>query len=169
MSLQEILFRDGEGNEVDLKQYQEKKNVVLVITRGFQKGNYYKAGVCAYCTTQTSRFIANYEQFRERNTEVVVVFPIENQSQSKQRETLVTKAQSLLKQPVESVPFPVWLDAELQVVKHLGIEADLSKPATYVLDRAGQVRFAYVGASLADRPSVKAIMAKLDEINREKK
>ena len=46
-----------------------------------------------------------------------------------------------------------WLAVEL-----LGIRKDLSKPATYILDGEGRVRFAYVGNSLADRPSVKALL-----------
>ena len=56
---------------------------------------------------------------------------------------------------------------ELKAVDHLGIRKDLSKPATYILDKQGQTRFAYVGDSLADRPSVKALLEQLDALNKE--
>jgi peroxiredoxin len=58
------------------------------------------------------------------------------------------------------------LDVELKAVDQLGIRKDLSKPATYVIDKEGKLRYAYVGKTLADRPSVKAILAELDQINR---
>lgn len=60
--------------------------------------------------------------------------------------------------------FPVVLDVELKAVDRLGIRKDLSKPATYIIDRDGRVRFAYVGANIADRPGVDAIVAQLDQI-----
>ena len=56
---------------------------------------------------------------------------------------------------------------DLTAVDALGIRADLSKPATYILDKQGEVRFAYVGRDLADRPSVKALLDQLDQINAE--
>ena len=57
------------------------------------------------------------------------------------------------------------LDVELKAVDHLGIRKDLSKPATYILDKQGQTRFAYVGATLADRPSVQSMLEQLATIN----
>ena len=61
----------------------------------------------------------------------------------------------------------VVLDIELKAVDSLGIRKDLSKPATYILDKAGHVRFAYVGKSLSDRPSIKAILKQLDTLKEE--
>ena len=46
----------------------------------------------------------------------------------------------------------------------LGIRADLALPSTYILDRDGKVRLAYVGATLTDRPSVKAMLDQLDRL-----
>ena len=54
---------------------------------------------------------------------------------------------------------------ELKGVSALGIREDLSKPATYIVDQDGAVRFAYVGANRADRPSVDAVLAELQSIN----
>ena len=61
------------------------------------------------------------------------------------------------------------LDVELRAVDQLGIRADLSKPATYIVDKQGQVRFAYVGATIADRPSVQSMLEQLAAINADAK
>jgi peroxiredoxin len=66
------------------------------------------------------------------------------------------------------VPFPVLLDVQLQAVDQLGIRKDLSKPATYIVDRTGEVRYAYVGNHLADRPSVQAVLQQLDQFAKPK-
>jgi peroxiredoxin len=164
-TLTQIPFRDAGGQPVNLQQFENKRNVVLVITRGYQKDNYYGPGqVCLYCATQTSRFIANYMEFQNKNTEVIVVFPVEQIAHADSAQELYTKGES----PVEKSPFPIWIDPELKVVKHLGIQANLSKPAVYLLDKAGQVRFAYVGESQTDRPSIKAVLEKIDALNAEK-
>ena len=60
-----------------------------------------------------------------------------------------------------SLPFPVLLDVELRAVQAFGIQGDLSKPATYVIDRAGKVRFAFVGDQPHERPDVDTILAEV--------
>jgi peroxiredoxin len=67
---------------------------------------------------------------------------------------------------IERPPFPVVLDVGLAATDRLGLREDLAKPATYILDKEGRTRFAYVGRSLADRPSVKSILEQLARINR---
>ena len=160
-SLSEMLFTDTNGDETSLKQYLGKKNVVLVVTRG------YAGSVCLYCSTQTSRLLTNYSQFTKRDTEVVVVFPIATPEDSRHQRNFVVAVKNNLDTPIEKIPFPIFLDVELKVVDQLGIRKDLSKPATYILDKQGQTRFAYVGESLADRPSVKALLEQLDLLNKE--
>jgi peroxiredoxin len=155
---------DGEG--VDLKQFLDQKNVVLVVTRGntARTGNTaYDGNICLYCATQTARLIANYPAFQDHQAEVVVVFPIRKPAESG---SLDTFRESLSRVGAErQPPFPLVLDVELRAVDQLGIRADLSKPATYIVDKKGQVRFAYVGASVADRPSVQSLLEQLDAIN----
>ena len=157
----DFVFTDIDGNESSLKEYLGKKNVVLIVTRG------YAGSVCLYCATQTSRLLSNYSQFAKRDAEVVVVFPIETPEDSRRRRDFVVSVKNQLDTPIEKIPFPIVLDVELKVVDRLGIRKDLSKPATYILDKQGQTRFAYVGESLADRPSVKALLAQLDLLKQE--
>ena len=160
-SLAEVLFTDTNGDETSLKKYLGKKNVVLVVTRG------YAGSVCLYCSTQTSRLLTNYSQFAKRDTEVVVVFPVATPDDSRHQRDFVVAVKNNLDTPIEKIPFPIFLDVELRVVDQLGIRKDLSKPATYILDKQGQTRFAYVGESLADRPSVKALLEQLDLLNKD--
>ncbi|MFM9963551.1 MAG: peroxiredoxin family protein [Planctomycetaceae bacterium] len=160
-SIGDLAFTDIQGNQVSLKDYLGKKHVVLVVTRGFY------GTVCLYCSTQTSRLLTNYAKFVERDAEVIVVLPVATPEDSRGHKNFVITVTNKLDTPVEKIPFPILLDVELKAVDHLGIRKDLSKPATYILDKQGQTRFAYVGESLADRPSVKALLEQLDSLNKE--
>jgi peroxiredoxin len=176
-TISSLKFVDQGGQEVDLTQYRDKSNVVLVVTRGLQSapaayGSYGGAygsswpygDVCLYCATQTASLIKQYDEFKSRGAEVLVVYPVlqvADQAKIKNFEAAVVNRGA----PAGPPPFPIVLDLELKAVQKLGIRQDLSKPATYILDKHGQTRFAYVGQTLADRPSVKALLAQLDAIN----
>jgi peroxiredoxin len=169
--LGDLSFLDSAGNKINLASYREKSNLVLVVTKGFEGTHEQIDGksvgrFCTFCSTQTSRLIANYGKFKSRNAEVIVVFPVARKSDSGALETFAGKVQGKDKTSAD-VPFPLLLDVDLAAVDALGIRADLSKPATYILDKQGEVRFAYVGQNLSDRPSVKALLDQLDQINAE--
>jgi len=169
--LGELSFLDSAGNKVDLASYRGKSNLVLVITRGLvgsetQKDGKSPENFCTFCSTQTSRMIANYSKFKQRNAEVLVVFPVARKSDGGALDQFAARVQGEKKTAADA-PFPLLLDVDLTAVGALGIRADLSKPATYILDKQGEVRFAYVGRDLADRPSVKALLDQLDQINAE--
>jgi len=170
--LGELSFVDSEGNKVDLASYRGKSNLVLVITRGFvgseqpQEDGKIVGNFCAYCSTQTSRLIANYSKFKQRNTEVLVVFPVVREEDQGELQKFAVRVQGKGK-TVADAPFPLLLDVDLKAVDALGIRSDLSNPATYILDKQGEVRFAYVGEGYTDRPSVKALLEQLDQINAE--
>jgi peroxiredoxin len=165
-----LAFVGIDGGPVDLRQFLGQRNVVLVITRGNTSGSgpgaYYR-NICLYCATQTSRLFANYQAFRDRDAEVVVVFPIRQLADRGS----VSQFQEALRRDGATAepPFPLVLDVELHAVDQLGIRADLSKPATYIVDKQGQVRFAYVGATIADRPSVQSMLEQLAAINADAK
>ncbi len=151
-----LTFTDINGNETALADYIGEKSVVLVITRGNTNP------ICPYCTTQTSRLISNYQEFADRNAEVMVVYPIEHGGDKDRLDVFLDASRKLLDDPGQAVPFPILLDVELKAVDQLGIRKDLSKPATYILNPEGKVRFAYVGAAIDDRPSIDAILKQLD-------
>lgn len=153
-----LTFVDVHGQPVSLTGRADAKPVVLVITRGNTNP------ICPYCSTQTARLISDYEQFVQRGVEVVVVYPVAAEADAQNLEPFLSNVRTLLGDPNRVVPFPVWLDLNLAAVEQLGIRQDLSKPATYIIDAAGQVRFAYVGAHLADRPSNQALFQQIDQL-----
>lgn len=142
---------DSKGNKVNLNEYQGKKNIVLVVMRGYTGGE-----LCPYCTAQASRLIGNYDKFKQRDAEVLVVYP----GQSKHVKLFVENAAKVAE--VQDVPYPILLDENLKYIDRLGIRADLAKPATYLLDKKGEVFFAYVGQARTDRPSIKELLRQLD-------
>jgi peroxiredoxin len=164
-ALQELSFVNLKGEPVALRSFLGEKNLVLVVTRGHMTGQ----SLCAMCSTQTSRLISNYGEISKRNAEVVVVFPVQWGNQQPQYDVFRAAANTSIRTDVDAAPFPMLLDLELAGVKSLEIERDLSKPATYILDRKGQVRFAYVGDTIVDRPSIKVILQQLDELQEGKK
>lgn len=153
----DLTFVDTKGNKVSLPEFRGQKNVVLVFTRGFT------GQICPFCTAQTSRLLTNYQEFARRNTEVLAVFPGEKSRVADFLKAVRAQDKSGPSEP----PFRVLLDEELAAVDRLGIRGDLAKPSTYILDKQGRVRFAYVGAHVADRPSVKALLQELDSIEQE--
>jgi peroxiredoxin len=148
-----LAFIDSQGQPVNINDYRGSKNVVLIFTRG------YPGFVCPNCSTLTSRLIANYDEFTKRDSEVLVVYP----GDKTHLEDFVT-ASKPAQASDKAVPFPILLDEGFTAVDKLKIRADLAKPSTFILDKEGQVRFAYVGASSADRPSIKALLDQLDAI-----
>ncbi len=154
--LGELVFVDTDNEHVALEDYVGEKNVVLVFTEGFS------GMLCPFCTAQTSRLIANYEKFRELDTEVLVVYP----GARDHLEEFLTAARSTSSRQVDRVPFPIVLDEDLAATRFFKIESKLAHPSTYVIDKRGNVRFAYVGDDRsADRPSVGALLAELAEID----
>lgn len=154
-TVNDLEFVDIRGEPVPIRQYNGQKNLVLVFTRGF-------AGqLCPYCTTQTSRLIANYEQFQQRDAEVLLVYP------GSQEQLPLFQQAGLAAAGADEFPFPVLLDVDLAAVKRLGIAAQLASPSTYIIDKEGKVRLSYVGSNPADRPSIQAMLDQLDRIQRD--
>lgn len=147
-----LTFKDGQGRPFDLRQFRGKKHVVLVVTRGFP------GYICPYCNAQTSSLIRNYEEFRKRGAEVLVVFP---GSKEHVAEFIAAVRAQVGDMPF---PFPLLLDEDLSAVDDLGIRGDQAKPSTYIITQQGQIHFAHVGTSRSDRPSVKVLLRKLDDL-----
>lgn len=154
--INELTFINTQGEQVKLTDYHGKKNIVLVITRGFS------GQLCPFCRTQSSRLVANYEEFASRDAEILLVYP----GGSEHLGEFIDAAKVTEKKEVDQIPFPILLDSDLTAVNFLQIAAELAYPSTYILDKEGNVRFAYVGEEINDRPSVKAMLAQLDLIQR---
>jgi peroxiredoxin len=105
----------------------------------------------------------DYEQFVERDAEIVVVGPEDR------------KAFADYWQPAGSqgaqFPFVGLPDPEHAVPDLYGQEVNLFKlgrlPAQIIVDKAGKIRYLHYGRSMADIPPNSDILALLDELNQE--
>ena len=78
----------------------------------------------------------------------------------------IKTALTIEKKQVDQVPFPVVLDEDFKATNFFDIHSMHAHPSTFVIDKAGGIQLAYVGADMtADRPSVKAILSKLEAVN----
>lgn len=148
-------FIDRNGARVALADFRAKKNLVVIFTRGFP------GYLCPLCTSYTAQVAHRYPEIAAAGAEVLVVFP----GSPENVDDFVRAAREIVDLEGEgALPFPVLLDVELRNVDLFGIRGDLSKPATYVIDREGKVRYAFVGELPHERPDVDVIIAELGRI-----
>ena len=153
----DLRFTDEDGNPVQLADIMTRDYLVLVVTRGWY------GGVCFYCASQTSRWARRFDELEPYNAQLVVIFPTETEEDASKLDELSNRIKGG-EIPNENVPFPILLDINLTSVDQLGIRAELAKPSTYIIDRQGRVRFAYVGESIADRPTVDSVLKQLGKL-----
>jgi len=155
--LSQLSFVNKDGSIVKLSDFRNKQNVVLVFTEGFN------GMLCPFCKTQTSRLVANYKKFQDRDCEVIVVYP----GPEERLEDFIKAALTTEKNQVDKVPFPIVLDKEFTATDYFDIHSMHAHPSTYLIDKQGGIQFAYVGKDMtADRPSIKAILDKLDALEK---
>ena len=153
----ELTFNTADGEEVKLADIMSRDYLVLVITRGWY------GGVCVYCASQTSRWARRFDELDPYDAQLAVIFPTETADEASKVDEL-TKRIKGGQIPNDEIPYPILLDINLKGVDQLGIRSELAKPSTYIIDRKGRVRFAYVGESIADRPSVDSILNQLSKL-----
>jgi peroxiredoxin len=149
---------DGQGQVRRLSEFHGKP-VVLVFTRGFV------GFICPYCSTYTAQIATRYAELTAAGAEVVLVFPSQDDSEGRRGEFVAAVEEILAEEGAEALPFPVFLDPGLRTTTQFNLLGDLSKPATFVLDAEGLVRYAYVGRAPDERPTVDRILRELQALN----
>ncbi|MCK6480644.1 MAG: peroxiredoxin family protein [Planctomycetaceae bacterium] len=148
-------FVDVEGRPVRLEDYRGKRNLVLVFTRGFP------GYLCPLCTSYTAQIAHRYRDIAAAGGEVLLVFP---GSPEKVGE-FVKAARAILEESGPgALPFPVLLDVDLKRVDAFGIRGDLARPSTFIVDREGKVRYAFVGDQPHERPDLDTLLAELKRL-----
>lgn len=153
----DLRFTDKDGKAVQLADVMTREYLVLVVTRGWY------GGVCFYCASQTSRWARRFDELDPYDAQLVVIFPTETDEDAPKLDELSKRIKGG-DIPNEEIPYPILLDINLTGVDQLGIRAELAKPSTYIIDREGRVRFAYVGESIADRPTVDSVLKQLAKL-----
>ena len=148
----EKAFVDSGGRTVRLDDWKGKATVVLVFTRG------YPGYVCPLCSSYTAQLAHRYADFRAAGGEVLVVFP---GAKDKVADFVRASREILEQDGPGALPFPVLLDTDLAHPNAFGIQGDLAKPSTYVIDRAGTTRYAFVGDQPHERPDVETLLAEV--------
>lgn len=149
------VFVDKDGNTVDLKMFRGKKSVVVVVLRGVPQSA--TGAFCLNCLAQVSGLIAKKDEIAKRDAEVLILFP----GSSDTVEEFINQA----RQQTDGQPglsYPLVLDKDYAIIDRLDIRGDQAKPSTYILNKEGQLVYAYVGESISDRPSIKAVLKQLD-------
>lgn len=150
--LPQTRFIGPDGGVFDLGDLKGRKNILLVMMRGF-------AGqVCIACSAQTAILAKTIHQFEKSNTQIIVVYPGPPSSVP-----VFLQAVKDLEFSFE-LPFPVLLDINLGAVKKFDIEGRLAKPTSIIIDQKGVVRFAYSGEKYDDRPPVGTLLRELSRI-----
>ena len=150
--LESLVFTDTDGGEVALQDFVGKKPILLVFTQGFS------GSLCPFCITQVSRLIVNYDSFKQRDVQVLVVYPGKRDHLSEFLSAAKSRSAN-----VTEVPFPILLDEDLKAANFFNIESQLAHPSTFLIDKSGAIKLAFVGADRsAERPSIQALLDIID-------
>lgn len=153
-----LSFVDSTGAAVDLAQYRGKSNVVLVVLRGVPRA--LGGAFCEYCLAQCGGLAKQKAEFEARDAVVLLVFP---GPADRVAEFLEAVRNNAGRPP--TYPYQLLIDTDLSVTDRLAIRDDLAKPSTFIVDKKGAVVYAYVGETRVDRPTVKAVLRELDQVN----
>jgi peroxiredoxin len=123
---------------------------------------FYRGGWCPYCNKQLGAISKDYQAFKEANTVIVAVSGEE-----------VEKGKELLKKL--SLPYILLSDTNFDGIDKYGVRdiamlqkpktvTQLSKPAAFIIDKSGIVRYRYVGKNASDRPSNEHLLKVLNDL-----
>lgn len=146
-----------DGRTVHVKDYRGRP-VLLVFTRGFM------GYICQYCLTYTAQLASKKGELEAMGVTTLIVYPTKEQDDAKVKEFTDAVNLALEEEGLDALPFPVFLDRGLAAVARFNLTGDLSKPSTFVLDRQGVVRYAYVGEAPDDRPAIDRVLEELRKV-----
>jgi len=141
------------GEVVDLADSARAgRACLIVIMRGFS------GQVCLYCATQTAALVDNLARFAAAHTDVVLLYPGPAESVP----AFLAAVHSLGKDVPSGLLLAI--DPDLTLVRELALEDQLAKPTTLLLDRAGVVRWTYMGRARDDRPAVADLLTAIGRL-----
>lgn len=141
----------GEPEPLDLDELRGRRNVLLVVLRGFG------GQVCVYCTAQLKALGKERARLEALDTEVCLVYPGPRGGLD-----AFLEAWELTFGAGEKPAWSMLYDADLELVDALGIRDNVAVPSCLLLDKQGLVRWSHVGKDHADRPSALEILRRIE-------
>jgi peroxiredoxin len=145
----------------------EKRTTLRSITSGRKSLLiFYRGGWCPFCNEQLAAIAKDYARFQESGATIVAVSG-----------EGVQKGKELLKKL--SLPFTLLSDPNFEAIDRYGVRnSDISermikagitrlpKPSAFIIDKAGILRYKYVGKKAPDRPKNEDWLKILDELGK---
>lgn len=144
----DFALHDLHGNKLKLSSYRGRHNVVLVLNRGL---------ICPYCRRNLGRLAARYEEFKQRNTEIIAIG--------------IDSAPAFERfWSAGEIPFVGAPDPERKALRRYGQQVKLLRlgrlPAVVIIDREGVVRWVHYGGSMMDIPEIDELLSRIDAMER---
>ena len=114
-------FTNQAGKTIRPRDLIGKQNLVIVFVKG------YNGSICPFCSAYTSGLISNFKAITERDSNVLLVYPISKPDQSQRLDEFLQATFQGSSLAVSKTPFPVVLDVGLKAVDALGIRKDSRK------------------------------------------
>jgi len=145
-------LKTAEGEEVELAAMTKKGPVVLLMLRGFPGYQ------CPYCTAQVGEFMGRIKDFQAAGSNIIAVYP-------GPAEGLAEHAQDFVRGKTVPANFYLVLDPDYSFTNLYGLRWDAPKetayPSTFLIDRAGTVRFTKFSSTHGDRAGADTVLQML--------
>lgn len=150
----EFTLNTLDGKTVALKDLTAKQRIVLVVLRGWPGYQ------CPVCTKQVHDFVTKADEFSGKAT-VLMVYP-------GRAEKLKEHAEEFLKNKGWPKEFILLNDPDYTFTKTYGLRWDApgetAYPSTFIVDKAGKVRFAKVSKDHGGRASAAEALKALESV-----
>jgi peroxiredoxin len=137
---------DVTGNQITLSTFRGKRNILLVLNRGF---------ACPFCRQHLAELRRGIDGLAARHTDVLVIAPE------------YPEAVSAFWQR-EQFPFFGFADPDHSVAALYHQEANMFRtgrlPAEFLMDRSGAIQYSHFGTTPADIPPLSEIFDVLDSL-----
>lgn len=145
-----------DGTRVRLTDLTKSGPVVVLMLRGWVGYQ------CPFCNRQVGDFIAHAKELQASGANVVLVYP-------GAADTVQGKAEDFVTGKTMPANFHFVIDPDLRTVNayHLRWDApnETAYPSTFLVDKAGVVRFAKISKSHGDRSSAADVLAEIARLN----
>ncbi len=138
----DAVVKKRDGSSIDLATLWQTQKVVVV---------FYRGGWCPHCQKQLGELQQHYKDFSDAKVTVVGISSDSTADATALRDKL-------------SLGFELYSDPELAVITKWGVEdygAGISRPATFVIEPGGAIKYRKVGENPADHPTMDELLAAL--------